>query len=69
MKTARQYPDHLMARLGEAVLNLTFEGKTQTVAEWEREMGLSSSTIHHRLRAGWTPARAIRTPSSRRSVA
>lgn len=33
---------------------LTFDGKTQTVSDWARELNISRSTINNRLRKGWT---------------
>ncbi len=32
---------------------LTFNGKTQTVTQWAREIGVTYSTISNRLRSGW----------------
>lgn len=39
--------------------SVTANGKTQTIAEWSRETGLSPSTIRSRIRSGWEPARAV----------
>ncbi len=39
--------------------NLTFQGKTQHLAEWSRETGIKCSTISMRLRRGWTPQKAL----------
>lgn len=41
---------------------VTFNGKTQCVAEWERELGCRRSLIYGRIRIGWSPERAILTP-------
>ncbi|MEX3914918.1 hypothetical protein AB4Y43_01540 [Paraburkholderia sp. BR10872] len=30
-------------------------GRRQTVAQWARELGLNETTIHRRLKRGWTP--------------
>lgn len=42
--------------------HLTFEGRTQTMAEWARERGLGVTTLCERLQAGWTTERALTTP-------
>ncbi len=33
---------------------LKFNNKRQTCAEWSRETGLSTKTIHYRLKSGWS---------------
>lgn len=38
---------------------ITANGKTQTIAEWARESGISPSTIRSRIRSGWEPSRAV----------
>ena len=38
---------------------LTFGGRTQTQAEWAREIGISPGTLHARLAAGWLLQRAL----------
>lgn len=35
-------------------VKLTKDGKTQTAAEWARELGLGEDTIHRRVRSGWS---------------
>lgn len=42
---------------------VTIDGKTQTVAAWEREKGLSKGQVRSREAAGWTLVDAITTPS------
>lgn len=37
------------------------KGRTATIAEWARITGLKGNTILCRLRAGWTPERAVTT--------
>jgi len=44
---------------------LAFNGQTQNVSEWARELGLSKNCILYRLSAGWSVDRALSTPSSR----
>lgn len=41
---------------------LMCNGKTQTIAQWAKEMGYKASTIGMRLSYGWTIERAINTP-------
>lgn len=38
---------------------ITFNGKTQTAAEWGRETGLGKATIYRRLARGWSVERAL----------
>lgn len=40
---------------------ITFSGKTQTQAEWERELGLKPGRIYDRLYKGWSLERALTT--------
>ena len=42
---------------------VTINGRTQTVAAWAREMGLSPGQVQRRENAGWPTADAILTPS------
>lgn len=45
---------------------LTIEGKTQTVAEWGREVdGLNAKIIADRIRLGWSVKKALLTPKLR----
>ena len=42
---------------------LTFNGKTQSIAEWARELGVSDSLIRQRLlKLGWSVERTLTTP-------
>ena len=41
----------------------TVDGKTRTIEEWSRIYGIPSYTICKRIKAGWSPERAITTPS------
>ncbi len=43
--------------------NLTFKGKTQSIAQWSREMGLKEHTLSARIRLGWTVERALTQPT------
>jgi hypothetical protein len=42
---------------------LTFNGKTQSVAEWSREVGVERKTLEYRIRVGWNAADALTTKS------
>lgn len=43
---------------------VTFQGKTQCLAAWSEETGLSYGVLKDRLdKLGWTPAKALTTPS------
>lgn len=35
-------------------VNITYNGKTQCVAEWSRELGVRQSRLYERVKAGWT---------------
>ena len=39
--------------------NLTHNGRTQSVSDWGREIGLPSRTIYQRLRKGYSVADAL----------
>ena len=42
---------------------LTFDGKTQSIAEWARELGVSDSVIRQRLsKLGWSVEKTLTTP-------
>ena len=41
---------------------LDHNGKSQTVTQWARELGLQATTLSTRLRRGWTVERAIAQP-------
>ena len=43
--------------------NITVNNKTHTIAEWESIQGFSKGVIGYRIRHGWTPKKAIMTPS------
>jgi hypothetical protein len=64
---ARLWPAQLRedVRAGKwpAVRLLTFAGRTQSVAAWAAETGLTSSAIRFRLGRGWDVERTLSTPS------
>jgi hypothetical protein len=41
---------------------LTFDGRTQNMAEWARERGIRRDVIFYRLKRGWTEEEAISIP-------
>lgn len=41
---------------------LTFSGRTMTISEWAREIGVEHDVLSHRLRAGWPVDRALTAP-------
>jgi hypothetical protein len=47
---------------------VTLGGRTQTLAAWIEELGLPASTVHSRLRLGWSSERALTTPARRKSI-
>lgn len=44
---------------------ITFGGKTQTLKQWSRDLGLSYMMLRNRLRMGWSEAAALSTPPTR----
>lgn len=40
---------------------ITFNGKTQCIADWARELGMGRKTIRHRLNQGLAPEQILRT--------
>ena len=43
-------------------VRLTFNGKTQTMAQWCRELGLNDSLVESRISRGWNPTDALTVP-------
>lgn len=41
---------------------ITFQGKTQTIGEWQDETGIHHMVIHRRIRSGWSVKRALTVP-------
>lgn len=46
-------------------LYLTYNGRTQTITEWSREIGINSSTLRKRIRDGWSVERTLTTKKMR----
>lgn len=42
--------------------NLTWKGRTQTVSQWARELGMNKRTLLNRLNTGWLVDQALTTP-------
>jgi hypothetical protein len=42
--------------------NITYNGKTQCVTEWEKELGFKPVAITMRLKRGWSVEKALETP-------
>lgn len=47
---------------------LTFNGKTQSRRQWERELGLGDGALRYRLLAGWPLERALTEPAAKAPV-
>uniref|UniRef100_A0A6M3IL93 Uncharacterized protein n=1 Tax=viral metagenome TaxID=1070528 RepID=A0A6M3IL93_9ZZZZ len=43
---------------------VTIGNKTQTIAQWSRELGIKNQTVRNRLYHGWTPRDALTRPVS-----
>jgi hypothetical protein len=41
---------------------ITWNGKTQCVADWSIETGINHETISKRIKSGWSPEEALTTP-------
>jgi hypothetical protein len=39
--------------------NLTYLGKTMSIAAWSEEIGINRATINSRLKRGWSPVEAL----------
>jgi hypothetical protein len=48
--------------------HLTHDGKTMTIAEWAREIGINVDTLWNRVHAGWTIERALTEPTRQRAA-
>ncbi len=43
-------------------VRLTYNNKTQTIAQWADELGMKYNTLDERLRKGWSVEKALTTP-------
>lgn len=48
--------------------HITMDGKTQTVSQWCRELGLNRQFVQGRLKYGWPPERALKEPIYKKGV-
>jgi hypothetical protein len=44
---------------------ISFDGKTMTMAQWAKHLGISYGTINHRVQRGWSMERIVSTPQRR----
>lgn len=42
---------------------LSANGKTQSIADWSKEVGIERKTLEYRIRVGWDIKKALTTPS------
>lgn len=56
------------AKNRRSVVWLTHLEKTQTVADWARELGINAATIRFRLKKGWLPELALTVPVTRGGI-
>lgn len=47
---------------------LTYNGKSQTISQWARELSVDPETLRHRYNCGWNTKRIIETPLRKKSV-
>ena len=45
---------------------LTYNNKTQTIAQWARELGMDYNTLEQRIRMGWSVEKAFNKPMCKR---
>lgn len=58
-ENCRWIPAEEQSKNRSCVRLITFNGKTQTIGEWTKELGLGKETIRERLKRGWTESEAI----------
>lgn len=49
-------------------LPLTFKGRTQTIGQWAKEVGLRRVVLYLRIIRGWSVRRALQTPKQKRRL-
>ena len=52
----------VQSRNKSSTVSITFQGKTQVLADWVMELGIAHATLHDRLKRGWSVERAFTTP-------
>ena len=45
---------------------ITYNGKTQTLAQWAKEYNLNYDCLRHRIKSGWNIERALNMPQRKR---
>lgn len=53
--------DEMQANNKRNNVTASLNGKTMTVSQWSRDLGVSSGSIHSRIKRGWTPEEAVST--------
>jgi hypothetical protein len=43
-------------------VNLTYQGRTQSLTQWAREIGISKASLQNRFERGWSVEKALSTP-------
>lgn len=49
-------------------VRITFNGKTQTLVEWSKELDMSYVALNHRYQRGWDVERMLTTPVKKKNV-
>lgn len=58
-----RWATHLQQTLNRSITrNITYQGKTQCLSHWAKEIGMRHDTLTHRLNAGWSIEKALTTP-------
>ena len=48
-------------------MSLTYNGKTQSLYAWAKELGVKRDTLWRRLKRGWSPEKVLTTPVAKRT--
>lgn len=62
-KNCRWASDTTQSNNKRTCVYVEYNGKSQSVADWSREVGLERKTLEYRIRTGWDVERALTTPS------
>jgi hypothetical protein len=57
--------DAIETPIGADEKHIAFQGRSQSLSAWGREVGLSGACVSERLRAGWSIERTLTTPAKR----
>ena len=58
--------DYEQSRNKRSNRNITYNGKTQCLTDWAKELGMSRITLLKRIRIGWSEVKALTTPVDHR---